>query len=1089
MRLKYLPLFLAVACNGTFSEEEFEQASQTQQWTQQWTVSGQITDTKADVSESTVKGRQIAVYDYDTGILVYTAQSNTATSLVTGSGLLRKGHRYTWYILAGGIAYDRGGGCPVTFPARESDVAAIRYVCPGSLTSSVTTYGMDRAGKLGPMTPEDADQLDGENDEMIIIPMDRLWSKVSLHFNTSGMQYYSVTVNSVTQGKGSKVFCPFSPGGGAATAESEMDDLPGCGTLTAAQRSGSEPIVLYFPENMLGELLPGNDDPYQKSADAVHDTLPGREKLLSTVEIDCSANSEFGVNGSGTYRLCLGEDNIRDFSLRRNTTYDVTLTTTDSGLMMDIWKSSFSFTDVRSLSFTGIKRCATDDDGPYVITGESIALNPGGKCYAYASFSDGTNSGVDFTLSAYDAALGWKMNQDSARELTDAGITWNLASRRVYSGINMNVWSEEEYNLYHSTLGGGPVHNLSWEAFFVFTDGGTCTDNRIIPVTIETFDGRNQATVTIYSGQNGNLELSGMENARYIGQKGTLTATSLPTGYSKVRFSSSSGLVSVARIDDLSCSVSLLHEGAATIDMELWNGSAWLSSNPLTGRPFNVSIPITAPRLKVTPESADLAIDGTPVGVSVTYTNWAGTPMTPSTGAGDIYSFDPTLYNTYLKPVFVFSSGVGALLNPGSGVQEGLSSLAVNRLGGSGHTIEEYKGATWPGAVTVRAKNCSDITPKSIDVGIIDPVPGAAPQRFLKTITSHSMDRENFDFRVDAQAVSTGEVFHLDELQNLNPATSTITSGVTDLGFTLLGNGRVSTFVKDLGTPAEGKVYLKANITNSISGESRSYDIGYAEVYLVSCLGARAYSPIEDYMIFDPRVFSTVVRREAIAVMSNVVYANQSGLQSPGLRDIADLVFDVNFLKMSHLPDRMTNYIRRQATYNPSYLDGTGYMQVFLPIYINQDYAHHRDGTPCGEILDQLDYAESVYDLSSIISYHWYEAHTSLYPDPRPPRYFVWSYLPGYNILDLWDAKISADPATYPDRATCFLTENTPNLKIEKDVLTPLLSYSNYGDCTFFYIDSAEKGSLGIPYCLWAVNRTESDLLPVFWSECNITGY
>ncbi|MCQ2184407.1 MAG: DUF4906 domain-containing protein [Bacteroidales bacterium] len=81
------------------------------------------------------------------------------------------------------------------------------------------------------------------------------------------------------------------------------------------------PLVMYALENCHGVLLPSNDNPLRKEPASI-----GGEAASCTwleAEVDVSETSY--LNGILRYRVYLGDDDCRDFSVRRNTTYAVTL--------------------------------------------------------------------------------------------------------------------------------------------------------------------------------------------------------------------------------------------------------------------------------------------------------------------------------------------------------------------------------------------------------------------------------------------------------------------------------------------------------------------------------------------------------------------------------------------------------------------------------------------------------------------------------------------------------------------------------------------------------------------------------------------
>lgn len=80
-------------------------------------------------------------------------------------------------------------------------------------------------------------------------------------------------------------------------------------------------VTLYAFENMQGNLLAGNNDPWKKVPSGIGDA----EGCCSYIEMECSYVSGSLACNDIKYRMYLGEDSTTNFDVRRNTKYTITL--------------------------------------------------------------------------------------------------------------------------------------------------------------------------------------------------------------------------------------------------------------------------------------------------------------------------------------------------------------------------------------------------------------------------------------------------------------------------------------------------------------------------------------------------------------------------------------------------------------------------------------------------------------------------------------------------------------------------------------------------------------------------------------------
>lgn len=261
-------------------------------------------------------------------------------------------------------------------PDAESEMPGFTY----SLSSfdGVGASGIPMSGMLAGVTP---------NDSRRTIPVDRLFAKVSIRILHTSMENSSLTTPYAYNLKNISMYIrqantslsPFAKLGSRAMALSDVTDFSDyCADMGSREDyEGSLPpsglgpgpgyfqdttFVFYVPENVQGVLLQGNTDPLGKVEDAIKD-IGGKDysRLCTYVELNARReNTGHGYSGSVMYRFYLGDDDVSDFSVNGNCSYDLTLDLTEEGLHLDSWKVTRGddWTDTRVLSFL---------NDPYVI--------------------------------------------------------------------------------------------------------------------------------------------------------------------------------------------------------------------------------------------------------------------------------------------------------------------------------------------------------------------------------------------------------------------------------------------------------------------------------------------------------------------------------------------------------------------------------------------------------------------------------------------------------------------------------------------------------------------------------------------------
>ena len=265
--------------------------------------------TRSSVSPTEDKISDYSVFMYQNGRLardLYVG-SNDATTVQ-----LHYGQTYSVYVVA-----NMGD---VTPPDSEDDMDTFSYSVVG-VTALGTVLPMSQ--RYGSVTVSEGTSMSFE--------VSRLVTKVT--FSMDALDVSGLNVESVRIRQTPFSVRPFSPGGSKATAAEVTDgDYASTADITALQNNGS--VVFYMFENMQGTLLSDNTDPWGK----VPENITGGD-ACTYIETVCRFDQKTtGREGTVTYRLYLGEDNITNFNVERNKIMSVSLKATEDNLRKSSWK-------------------------------------------------------------------------------------------------------------------------------------------------------------------------------------------------------------------------------------------------------------------------------------------------------------------------------------------------------------------------------------------------------------------------------------------------------------------------------------------------------------------------------------------------------------------------------------------------------------------------------------------------------------------------------------------------------------------------------------------------------------------------------
>ncbi len=156
-------------------------------------------------------------------------------------------------------------------------------------------------------------------DLSVRLSLKRLASKVSFTVDDSALG--SVSITSVRLCQVPVSTRPFAEANKALVAGDVMSGDSASETDLALLDNGGE-VVFYTFENLQGTLLANNTDPWKK----VPESISSASGLCTYIEVQGHLDGVSSIfDGDVTYRFYLGSDNCRNFDVKRNTDYGITL--------------------------------------------------------------------------------------------------------------------------------------------------------------------------------------------------------------------------------------------------------------------------------------------------------------------------------------------------------------------------------------------------------------------------------------------------------------------------------------------------------------------------------------------------------------------------------------------------------------------------------------------------------------------------------------------------------------------------------------------------------------------------------------------
>lgn len=215
-------------------------------------------------------------------------------------------------------------------------------------------------------------------------------------------------------------------------------------------------VSLYFIENLQGCLLPDNKDRRKKIPSSLQESVADRCTYL---EITADVETQAATYKDGRFRFYLGQDETSDFSIVRNTLYEVGVDFTQNMVSEEEWRIEVEAPEVKSIVVskeTAHVTMGIDDyiliQGPRVEIGNTNDEDYGDEWLC--SLSDVTIDGVKYqklSFTSYkeiDYKRSWSSNYTDTLSNTNYLVTLNstekyngkpLTSKKVRVYVHSNI--------------------------------------------------------------------------------------------------------------------------------------------------------------------------------------------------------------------------------------------------------------------------------------------------------------------------------------------------------------------------------------------------------------------------------------------------------------------------------------------------------------------------------------------------------------------------------------------------------------------------------------------------------------------------
>ena len=698
------------------------------------------------------------------------------------------------------------------FPSVEAGVADIVYMLDSY--EEVSRKGIPMCGVLKGCVYEKG--------KVRTLQLERLFAKLNVRILHTGLEggqteaawAYNLANRSLYIRQANRRLCPFVQGGGRAETPSDVMEQSDCnpdladgeaykGSLLPAQMGPGlaylkdTTVVLYVPENVQGVLLPGNEDPFAKVAENISGDGGGsRADLCTYLEYNASRpNRGEGYYGDLMYRCYIGEDNVSDFSIRRNCRYDLTMNFTEEGFMLDSWKvvRGENWTDTRTLYFVG---------GPFVVY-------PGTTTNVLVHYNR-TSSSAETGSTGYSSEFIYEFDAEAMKK---AGLTCTFMGEDKAVGNN-------GYSDY----------------YFKITASADAKVGASLPITVRLKNGTRSDIATVCVSEIGGLAPVWDFCPRYVSQTGELTLGGAVESLLPISaVVSDASVLDCARTGENAFRFTALKAG--TVDVTFSNSDA--------SQTLKVSMAVSAPVLNVSEVNIALNPDGAKGRLDYCYVDAAGVPLT---------NVDESAYIRYLKPVvsgcgYIASDvsdsymdiyidrlySAGKQLEVGSYYQISVAAADCAEVGC--HTMRAYVVDPFENTGTVNVGALNDYTLLGMS---------SVPLKVRNCFSTYLSSKLNVKYEIppvdadEAYVSSSFEPVWMDifsyengvygvEYKHSDPASS---KGASVRLF--------QNTVYSSTSHSAGLHELKLHVRNRYSGDCLSRTLATADVYVHAAIGARA---------------------------------------------------------------------------------------------------------------------------------------------------------------------------------------------------------------------------------------------------------
>lgn len=225
-------------------------------------------------------------------------------------------------------------GC-VSAPPYESQMREIRHIVGDY--AEFKEHGVPVAGTF----------KDYRKGDLAEFPLKRLVGQFDIRMEVSA-QDADYVIKDIRVMNCAKDVYPFSRDSKAVLfTRSQQYDDSACGDMLTqsdidALNSGKS-VSLYFLENLQGELLPGNTDPKKKIPSYLPSGVAGK---CTYIEITADVTTQAARYTDCRYRFYPGRNETTDFSILRNTLYEVLLDFTQNMVSEQEWRIEAQYPEV-----------------------------------------------------------------------------------------------------------------------------------------------------------------------------------------------------------------------------------------------------------------------------------------------------------------------------------------------------------------------------------------------------------------------------------------------------------------------------------------------------------------------------------------------------------------------------------------------------------------------------------------------------------------------------------------------------------------------------------------------------------------------